>query len=390
MTTANLLTYCLLLLIFVAANGVFVAFEFALISMRRTRVTELIDDGVLAARAIRRLQNDMDETISGAQVGITFASLVLGWIGEPAVHEILHRAFGLVPAGLIATIEQFCTSAANFLPEALVSTLQQLPILNGLSFLLSFSLLSLLHVVLGEQVPKGLALRFPERLLLIAAGPFLLYRTMVFPLIFVFSFATKSVLRLMGIKQSANHEPVHSSEELSHLIDGSSVAGEISHAINNVLQKALDLQDLQVSEVMRPLDEVDMVEVNTSLRQLLKVVADCKHSRLPVYKDRRDNIIGVFSTKDLFEIIDDKMSSVALEAALKQLSVDFHLSKHLRPYLRVTDGMQASSLLHMLLIRTMPMAIVINDTEERLCVGISTLEDVLEHLVGEIKDEHDH
>ena len=175
MSTDTLLLYLLFLVLAVAINGLFVAFEFALVSMRRSRVQELIDNGIGSARTISHLQQDMDETISGAQVGITLASLVLGWIGEPAIHELLSRAALLVPAEI----------DLSYIPPSFFS---------GLALALSFIFLSLLHVVLGEQVPKGIALRFPERLLLLFARPFLLYRQITFPLIWIFTRLAKFVL----------------------------------------------------------------------------------------------------------------------------------------------------------------------------------------------------
>jgi CBS domain containing-hemolysin-like protein len=175
MSTDTLLLFLLFLVLAVAINGLFVAFEFALVSMRRSRVQELIDNGIGSARTVSRLQQDMDETISGAQVGITLASLVLGWIGEPAIHELLSRAALLVPAEI----------DLSYIPPSFFS---------GLALALSFIFLSLLHVVLGEQVPKGIALRFPERLLLLFARPFLLYRQITFPLIWIFTRLAKFVL----------------------------------------------------------------------------------------------------------------------------------------------------------------------------------------------------
>ncbi|MFA7337495.1 MAG: hemolysin family protein [Candidatus Obscuribacterales bacterium] len=370
MSTNTLLLYLLFLVLAVAINGLFVAFEFALVSMRRSRVQELIDNGVGSAKIISRLQQDMDETISGAQVGITLASLVLGWIGEPAIHELLTRAASLLPTEI----------DLSFVPQTFFS---------GLALALSFTFLSLLHVVLGEQVPKGIALRFPERLLLLFARPFLLYRQITIPLIWIFTRLAKLVLRAIGVSKTANHEPVHSADELSMIIDGSLEAGELDRTITEVLQKALDLQDLSVGELMRPLDKVDMVEQNTSFKTVLELANDSKHSRLPIYAGERIKVIGLLSTKDLFDVIETKINSLPLEAKLGSLAQDFKLADHQRPILRVTAGMRASSLLHWFLIRRMPMALVMDDPETKVSVGIITLEDLLERLVGEINDEYD-
>ncbi|MDQ5935418.1 MAG: HlyC/CorC family transporter [Cyanobacteriota bacterium erpe_2018_sw_21hr_WHONDRS-SW48-000092_B_bin.40] len=370
MSTDTLLLFLLFLVLAVAINGLFVAFEFALVSMRRSRVQELIDNGIGSARTVSRLQQDMDETISGAQVGITLASLVLGWIGEPAIHELLSRAALLVPAEI----------DLSYIPPSFFS---------GLALALSFIFLSLLHVVLGEQVPKGIALRFPERLLLLFARPFLLYRQITFPLIWIFTRLAKFVLRAIGVTKTANHEPVHSADELSMIIDGSLEAGELDHTVTEVLQKALDLQDATVGELMIPLDKVDMVEQNTSFKAVLELANDSKHSRLPIYAGERTKIVGLLSTKDLFEVIERKINSLPLEAKLGSLAHDFTLAEHQRSILRVTAGVRASSLLHWFLIRRMPMALVMDDPETKVSVGIITLEDLLERLVGEINDEYD-
>lgn len=368
MNTNLLILYLCLLILFVSINGLFVAFEFALVAMRRNRVQELIDNGVKSAGYVKRLKEDMDETISGAQVGITLASLVLGWIGEPAIHELLNRLFAQLPWPLPASAEHF---------------------FSGGALLLSFAILSMFHVVIGEQVPKGIALRFPEKLLLTLAGPFLVYRRIIFPLIFVFTRLAKLVLRLVGIKASASHEPVHTADELSLIIDGSQVAGELDRTVTNVLQKALDLQELTVGEVMVPLDEVDMVEQDVSFKSLICMANDSKHSRLPVYKGERSNIVAVFSTKDLFDVIETTLNSLPLEAKLGSLSQYFNLRDYQRSIIKVTVGVKASSLLHLLLVRRMPMALVMDDPETKVFVGIVTLEDLLERLVGEINDEYD-
>jgi CBS domain containing-hemolysin-like protein len=164
---------------------------------------------------------------------------------------------------------------------------------SGLALALSFIFLSLLHVVLGEQVPKGIALRFPERLLLLFARPFLLYRQITFPLIWIFTRLAKFVLRAIGVTKTANHEPVHSADELSMIIDGSLEAGELDHTVTEVLQKALDLQD--VGELMIPLDKVDMVEQNTSFKAVWNC-NDSKHSRLPICR-RTNKIVGLRQPK---------------------------------------------------------------------------------------------
>jgi CBS domain containing-hemolysin-like protein len=368
MSTETLIWYLVVLLIAVAVNGLFVAFEFALVAMRRSRVQELIEQGVVSARIVRRLQNDMDESISGAQVGITVASLVLGRIGEPAVHELIDKAMVAVPFDV---------------PYVTVQSLDWLPMV------LSLVLLSLVHVVLGEQVPKGLALRFPEKLLLLAAGPFLVYRWLSYPLIWAFSMAAKGFLRLLGIRKSANHEPVHSADELSMIIDGSTVSGEIDKVINKVLQQGLDLQDLTVADVMVDLAEVEMLELGTSFHNTICAANDSKHSRLPIYAGERNNIIGVFSTKDLFDVVETTLNRTPLEGKLGTMARDFHLADYRRDIWRVSAGMKASSVLHMFLVRKMPMALVIDDPETRVNIGVITLEDLLERLVGEIQDEFD-
>lgn len=369
MNTQLLVLYVCLLILFVCINGLFVAFEFALVAMRRNRVLELIDNGVRSAVYVKRLKEDMDETISGAQVGITLASLVLGWIGEPAVHELLNRLTALLPFTPPAPVEHYFAVGA---------------------MLLSFAILSMFHVVIGEQVPKGIALRFPEKLLLTLAGPFLIYRRIIFPLIFVFTRLSKLVLRMLGMNSSSGHEPVHTSDELSLIIDGSQVAGELDRTVTNVLQKALDLQDLTVAEVMVPLADVDMVEQDVTFKSLICIANDSKHSRLPVYKGERSNIVGVFSTKDLFDVIETTLNSLTLEAKLGSLAQYFKLRDYQRSILKVTVGVKASSLLHLLLVHKMPMALVMDDPETKVFVGIVTLEDLLERLVGEISDEYDH
>jgi CBS domain containing-hemolysin-like protein len=341
-----------------AINGIFVAAEFALVAMRHSRIQELLDEGHPQARLLKKLKDNIDLSVSGIQLGITLASIALGWIGEHSILELVKNVLGNIPG------------VAGWQPPP------------GIGVALSFLVLAMLHAVLGEQVPKLLALRMPERMILLLARPYDIYSRLMHPLIWSMDKMTLACLWLVGIRDSNLQDPVHSAEELEILIDHSRKAGELGDRETDLLKRVLDLRDLTVEQVMVPVQDMDTLAVNSTLPVVLKLVTKKKHSKIPVFEGTVDNVVGVLNTPDLFDWF-----LIGVKAGREGMK-EFNLRKMIRPAYQALTTDKASVLLDELRRRRVQIAIV-KDASGKT-VGLCTLEDLLEQLVGEIEDEYGH
>jgi CBS domain containing-hemolysin-like protein len=363
MNTASLLLWLGLMFLFLILNALFVAAEFALIKLRRSRVQELLDNGHQGARTVHQLQRDMGMTIAGAQLGITLASLALGWIGEESIHEAVKMLMDFIPG--LAGVE----------PPA------------GIGVIVSFTILSMLHVILGEQVPKAWAIMLPERVSLLLATPLRVFIFLTYPLLWVMNALSNVVLKIMRVPSPDEEQyPAHSADEFNILFDASRKAGELGDKETDLLKRALELKELTVKQVMVPRTRMDAISDNLALVEILAVVSKTKHSKLPVFKSSSDNVIGILNTRDLF----DWWQSVVKAGAPSSGPVagkEFRLSAFVRQVYFVPDSMPASKLLEEMRARKLQMAVVIDEFGGTS--GLITLEDLLEQLVGEIWDEYD-
>lgn len=340
-------------------NAFFVATEFALVASRRSRIKELVDEGHPVAPLVQKLQTDIGTSVSGTQLGITLCSLALGMVGEEVFNGLIQLVVGMVSPG----------SAGFVIP-------------SGIGVALSFLLLSSMHVVLGEQVPKYMSLRIPEKLVLVVAPVFRLYTRLAWPLIWVMNRMAEGILRLLGIpKPDADHHLVHSADELGILFEASRKAGELGDRETDLLKRVLELRDRTAEQVMVPAEKMDAVPLNVSLPTLLKMVIRKKHSKIPVYSGTIDKMIGVLNTPDLFDWWSANLGN-------KDAAASFKLEKMLRPVFTVVTTDKATTLLDELRKRKIQIAVV--KSPEGKTVGLVTLEDLLEELVGEIYDEYDH
>lgn len=333
----------------VALNGLFVAAEFALVAVRRTRVEEMIAQGKSGAKTVEYALINLDRSIAATQLGITLASISLGWIGEPTLARLLEPAFDFLPTDWSGAATH---TAASFT---------------------AFMLITFMHVVFGELVPKTMALQNPAGAALWIARPIVIFMKFSRPLIFLMNGTGNVILRWCGFRPATGSDMAHSLEELSLLIEDSQESGVLTQTQADLVEKTFRLPSKRVKDYLVPRDKMAALELRTSPDQVLEAVRDTAHTRLPVYEGKLDNIVGIVNTKDLFHLF-----------SLKGL---VNLQDALYPPLFLKPSEDVAAALQMFRRAHRPMAVV-KDDEGRV-LGLITLEDILEEIVGDIEDEHD-
>lgn len=334
----------------VALNGFFVAAEFALVAVRKTRVDEMVGQGIRGAQVVQTTIAHLDHVIASTQLGITLASIGLGWVGEPALARVLEGPLRAL------------------LPESWVE-----PAAHATAVAIAFFLITLMHVVFGELIPKTLALQTPDRTSLWVARPLMLFARLSRPLVLLMNGTGNGILRLFGHQPATAEAMVHSVAELSLLIEGSEDSGVLSAKQAEMVQKVFRLSGKQVKDCLVPREQMAALELRTPPEQVLEAVRQGAHTRMPVYEGALDNVIGIVNTKDLFYLFSLK-GIVVLEDAL-------YPPLFLRPEQDVADA------LDLFRRSRRPMAVVRENGGAVL--GLITLENLLEEIVGEIEDEHD-
>ena len=338
----------LAVLVLVLANGFFVAAEFALVSVRRTRVAELIARGDRSARWVQRAIANPDRFIAATQLGITLASLGLGWIGEPALSRLFQPIVELFPAKL----------------ESQVS--------HSISAVLAFLLITFLHVVIGELAPKSIALQSPLRTSLVVARPTVWVEWLFKPAITVLNGTGNGLLRLAGIRPAEAHELVHSVEELKMLVAASARSGVVGDSQQEMLHAVFQFSETLVRQVMLPRTEVIAVTADAGLSSMLQTAISSSFSKLPVTEVDLDHIVGVVHLKDIVQALQG-------ERAESLLARDI-----MREAIFVPEAARISTLLQIFRARQHHLAIVLD--EYGGTAGIVTLEDLLEEIIGEMSD----
>ncbi|MFD2785313.1 hemolysin family protein [Hymenobacter rubripertinctus] len=338
----------LLTILLVAANGFFVAAEFAFVKVRLSQIELKAQSGNRIAQLLQSMLHEMNYYLSATQLGITLASLALGWIGESVVAEVI-----------LAVIEKFGLVVAP-------SMVHQIAIVT------SFSLITVMHIVLGEQAPKVLAIQKPEATSMAIAIPLRAFAFLTFPLIWSLDKLSNLVLRIFGVVSSHGAD-VHTSEELRMLLDQSKQSGEIQESEHELLENVFEFNDRMVKQIMVPRTKLVALEMNTPEDAVLEVVYNEGYSRIPVYELNIDNIVGVLYVKDLLQII--------------RRQEPLELAKIIRPAYFVPETKKINRLLRQFQRKHMHMAIV--SDEFGGVSGIVTIEDIMEELVGEIQDEYD-
>lgn len=337
-------------LVLVAMNAFFVLAEFSLVSVRRSRIDELVAQGNTVAKVVRHAIADPDRFIAATQLGITLASLGLGWIGEPAFAELLAPLLAKIPAPW---------------EDAVVHS-----IAGGVAFVI----ITFLHVVLGELAPKSVALQQPERTSLIVARPIVLAENIFRPAIWLLNGTGNALLKLIGMRSAQGHQQVHSVAELKILMRESQEGGAIEAEQEEMLQKVFDFGERQVREVMIPRPDVAGIAQGATLRNLLELFADSRHARYPIYDGDLDNVVGIVAVKDIL-----------LALAMDPMQLDASVESVVRPALYVPETADISDLFAEMRAGHTQMAIVID--EYGGMAGVVTLEELLEEIVGRVSDE---
>lgn len=346
-----------LVFLFVVLNGLFVAIEFAVIRLRKSRTEEMVQAGHAGAETMQALQKDIDGSVAGAQLGITVASLIIGWLGEDAFTTVIEAVLHAIPG------------------------LASVAVPGWVVLVVTFLLLSSIHVVLGEQVPKFLGIRFPEWVLLKLGVPFRAFCAVTRPFNRTLNFLADGIIRLAGLKNLPNEQLPPSADEFQILVEESAEAGVLEELESNLLRRALELRAVLVSEAMLPASKMDVLTEDMALQEVLDLVSLRKHSKFPVYDRHRQKIIGILNSKDLVDIWRAGLNSQPIEKE------DFHLALYIRQARFVPASMQASVLLETMKLERLQMVMVVDENEA--VVGLVTLEDLVEQLVGPIWDEYD-
>jgi len=352
-----------LILLLVAANAFFAAAEFALVSVRDTRIQQLIEAHRIGARIVQRLHRNLDEVVNGVQLGITIVSLTLGSIGEPVVAHLVERASFLAEV-----------------PHALVYA-------HGIGIFVAFSLITCLHVILGELVPKSLALQRSEQVALAVAAPMEVFLTLTRPVLFLMSRAAGFVLRAFG-SSKIRQGPIHSPDELKLIVTASRQFGQIPPFQEEMIHQALELDNITVREVMVPRPDIFSLPGDLPLDDALKRVVEEQHSRVPVYDPQRgpEHIIGVLYSKDLMRWIRLRLTGNSPQPLAGRIS-NMKISQIMHDVLVVPETKALTDLLDEFRERKRHLAIVVDEFGST--AGVITVEDILEQLVGEIEDEFD-
>jgi CBS domain containing-hemolysin-like protein len=335
----------------VAANAFFVAAEYGLVTVRRTRMQELDAQGSRGARRVLRLLEQPPRFISAIQLGVTLSSLALGAIGEPVVSRLLERPLDLLP-------ESWHTSVAT-----------------TISVILAFTILTYFHVVMGEIVPKSFTLQHPERVAVVAAGPIGAFYVIFRPFIWVLVRTSGAVLGWFGVTASSGITLVHSEEELKMLVTASREKGVLEEEEQEMLHKVFEFADKDAVDVMVPRPDVVAVPVDLPVQDVLALVLSNPFTRYPVFEGDLDDVVGVLHVRDLFSTLHER----GLEST--------NLRMILREAIMVPETKPLDELLAEFQRTSNHLAIVVD--EYGSVEGLVTLEDLLEEIVGEIGDEFD-
>lgn len=336
-----------LVMFLVLLNGFFVASEFAIVKIRSTRIAELTNQGSKRAKIAKKIVNHLDAYLSANQLGITLASLGLGWIGEPAIADLIKPFLG------------------SFLPESAI---------HIVAFAIAFSILTFLHIVLGELAPKSLAIRRAEPTTLWIAAPLDFFYKVFYPAIFLLNATANLILRWFGIEPiSENEGSGHTDEEIRMIMAQSHRSGMIDHEEMELLDNVFDFSDRMAREIMVPRIDMVCLYQDHPFADNYEVVRESKHTRFPLCGEDKDDLLGVAHIHDIYELM--------VEGKIPDLE------KLARPIISVPETMGLKDALTSMQQNHMEMAIVLD--EYGGTSGLITTEDIIEELVGEIQDEFD-
>ena len=334
-----------LVLFFLLMNAFFVAAEFSLVRVRKSQVEILVDEGRSGAKYTKLVADNVNAYLSACQLGITLASLALGWLGEPAVSQLIEGP--LLAIGL---------------PEAAI---------HGIAIAIGFVVITALHIVVGELIPKSLAIFSTERYALFTATPLVWFYRITYPIMWLFNSITNGVMKLLG-HDIANEHEVYTDEEIKLLIDESTESGLIDPEQNEYVDNIFDLGDKDAEAIMTPRTNVICLDLEDSLEENLALIMQYKYTRYPVCRGNKDRIVGFVHVKDLYTLPPD--------STMEDLRI--------RTIQAVPEGIPIAKLLQILQAKHTKIAVVID--EHGGTSGIVTMSDIMEQIVGRIDDEYAH
>ena len=335
----------LVVLVLVSINGFFVAAEFALVGVRRSRIETMAASGSAAAKRLLSLLNNLNAYLSASQLGITLASLALGWVGEPTVASLLESPL----AGLSDAWR------------------------HGIAFVIAFSIITSLHIVIGEQAPKLLGLELSEKIALAVTLPMKAFYWVFHWPIRALDWASVSIVKLFGLKASLEHVSSYTEAEIRQLVDTSRESGHLRAEERKLIHRVFEFSDTLVREAMVPRTEMAAIPATSSLAEITKAFEKFRYSRLPVYRESLDDVIGFIHSKDVMPYLLQPEK--------------FRLEDVLQPPLYVVDTARLEDVLRQMQKAKAHFGFVVD--EHGGLEGVITLEDLLEEIVGDISDEHD-
>lgn len=344
MDTDHSVFMLLLAFVLIFLNAFFVLSEFALVKVRRSKLEEMVKDKVSNAKLALKMTNSIDTYLSACQIGITLASLALGWIGEPAVARLLKEPLGAYG---------FSTTAVH-----------------TISVVIAFSVITILHIVLGEQAPKLIAIAKSEKIVLWIARPLYYFWVLCLPAIKAFDFIASSVVRLFGIRAVKDSEVAHSEEEIKIIASESLKGGVLDSLETEIIKNAVEFGDTVAKEIMTPRKDLICLNKQKSYEENYKIMIDSKFTRFPYIDGSKDNVLGLIHIRDILQHSNEK-----------------NFDKIVRKIIIVPENSPISKILPMMNKERISAALVID--EYGGTAGLLTMEDIIEEIFGEINDEHD-
>lgn len=332
-----------------AFTAFFVSYEFAIVKIRSTRIDQLVAEGSKNALTAKTIVANLDEYLSACQLGITVTALGLGWLGEPTVEHILHP--------LLVHLN---------LPESISSIS---------SFILAFASVTFIHVVVGELAPKTFALQKAETVTLVFAKPMMIFYKIMYPFIKALNGSARFIVGIFGLKPASEHEMAHSEEELQLIISESYKSGEINQSEYKYVNNIFEFDNRNANEIMVPRTEIIAFDISQTLDECLQIVTVENYTRYPVIDGEKDNIVGMVNMKEVFT------------EYIKGKNVETSIKEYVRPVIQVIESIPIHDLLVKMQKDRVHMAILMD--EYGGTAGLVTVEDILEEIVGEIRDEFD-
>lgn len=336
-----------IVLLLVFMNGFFVAAEFSVVKVRKSRIETLVLEGNKSAKHTLKVVNDLNSYLSACQLGITLASLGLGWVGEPAIAKSLEPLFKLFNLSEVT--------------------------MHSISFIIAFTIITAFHIVLGELVPKSLAIISAEKISMYTAQPLILFYKLTYPVMWAFNHSTNAILKLFGLSIVDEHEAAHTDEEIKLLVEDSYKHGLIDKTELTFVDNIFDFSETTVKDIMIPRTDMACVFIEDSFDEIIAYTLEEQLTRYPVCRESKDNVIGFIHIKDLYK--------QKIEGNTENIKDIIREAKF------VPESLSISELFKVFQREKVQMAIIVD--EYGGTAGLLTIEDILEEIVGEIQDEFD-